>query len=174
MGDYPKKEIEDLDKQIERIRKEEERRKAELRSKKAGKGIENFEIERKRKIIESITGRILLNLKHIKEMIRASTKTLEEINNDIRKEEPDQKEKIKDKSKSLSEVIICVARDNFTSYTSIKKDMKNTFKENNIIELFPDIIVNFSNFKNKHLDLNSFFSITRQELDILEYLKRFQ
>jgi len=67
MGDYPKKEIPDLDKEIRRIKKEEERRRAELESKKAGSGIETFEIRRKRKIIDSIIKRILLNLESIKD-----------------------------------------------------------------------------------------------------------
>jgi len=62
MGNYPKKEIELIETQIKRINKEEERRLAELKSKKAGGEIENFEKRRKRKIIESLIGRIKLNM----------------------------------------------------------------------------------------------------------------
>lgn len=73
----------------------------------------------------------------------------------------------------LVKTINCVAEDNFSIYISIKKDLRHTFKDHGIVnDLFQDIIIPRPiNIRNAG---NFFYSIIRQELDLLEYLNRFR
>ncbi len=143
-----------------------------MKSKRTGSEIESFEIERKRKIIESIIARIKLNLKNIREMVSEFRTNLKKF--DIEK---GLSKKDVEEITRLVRNIIPVSKDCLTAYLSIKKDLENTFKDNNrISELFPTIKISLSeeNINSFRPDFNNFFSILRQELDLLEYLNRFR
>ncbi|HLD37965.1 MAG TPA: hypothetical protein VJA20_00825 [Candidatus Nanoarchaeia archaeon] len=150
MGDYPKKEIKDIEEETNRIKKEAERRTAELHSKIAGGKIENYDLIRKRKIIESIDARISSNVDRILVVLKTF---------------------VDSKNKEIK-FLRDNCNHNFNIYLSIKKDLSHTFKDNpKIVELFPDLkLTESENF----LDLfRSFMNIVHQQSDLRNYLKRF-